>query len=146
MTGQRVLSKAAPCRGAGPRSRRPLPHRVEGKVSIVGTNCVPRGRRGLTLGAEIPVLTLHTPCGIRPLSPLPWFSKDQEPEPRPALRMQKKDRVQLVIRGKGREACIGAWLQDHCSFPPLTSSSRPAPPLRCPLPAVSGAFLWQQLL
>lgn len=50
---------------------------MEGKVHIVSTVCQ-EAVEGLTLRAEIPVLTLHAQCLSRPFSLLPWFSMDHK--------------------------------------------------------------------
>lgn len=70
----------------------------------------------------------------------------QEPEAGPALCRNKKEL--LFNRGKGRERQV-PW-EGLAGSLPFPASIRPPPglhlPCRCPLPAVSGAFLWQQLL
>lgn len=112
---------------------------MEGKVCIVNTNCVPRGSRGLTSGAEIPVLTLHTQCWIRPFSLLHWFSKDlmevdtKSQRPVQLFKGRKRTECRWSTEESGERRVPWVWLQDHCPFSPLHILLRACTPPQVPL-------------
>lgn len=109
-----------------------LPHRL-GRSLRAPTVC------------SIPVLILS------PFTLLPWFSMDHlkvDTKGQRLVQLLAEIKELLFDRGKGRERQV-PW-EGLAGSLPFPASIHPLPglhlPCRCPLPAVSGAFLWQQLL
>lgn len=137
------------CHMSGDRSQinKALPQglgRLSGGQSSHCEHRVPRGSGGLDPEGRNP--SSHPPCPVFEQTFLsaslvlhgPQEGGHQEPEAGPALQMQKKDRVLMVSRGKGREAgALGA----AAGSLPFPASSCPPPGLHLPSDAPFPLFL-----
>lgn len=130
------------CHMSGDRSQinEALPQGLGRLSGGQSSHCVPRGSGGLAMRAEIPVLTVHTSVGSDlslcfPGSP--WTTRRWTPRARGRSSSSNEEKGQGTVgqqsRGE-RGRYPGCGCRITALSHPFTSSSRPAPPLRCSFP------------